>query len=270
MSSPRFAPWLMPETTRSALEALDQAEVREPHAVDRRAVGGVADGAVVERHLGHPQRAARGDRAGHRRAVAVGRDHREAHPVELRPARGAAPAGPRPRSRRRWSAGRRHRASMLWRAEAGPPRAGGSGRAQPRPVVVGDARRGTGRARERSARPASAGGRCSSSANCSSVRRPAATSSIVPTSTRFMWRMNAVGLDPELEQVAALRAQRAATTSRLKRTCSVSVGVKAVKSWVPPSRRGARAQRLQVQWTGPVQHAGRARKAARAGRLSTR
>jgi len=44
----------------------------------------------------------------------------------------------------------------------------------------------------------------------------------------------AVRLDPELEQGAAL-FQRAARTLRSKRTCSVSVGVKAVKRCLPTS-----------------------------------
>jgi len=63
-------------------EALDQAEAGEAHAVHGRAVGRVADAAVGERRLGDPQRPARGDRARHRRAVAVGRDHHEAHALE--------------------------------------------------------------------------------------------------------------------------------------------------------------------------------------------
>ena len=77
MSSPRLEPWLIPGDDQLGLEALDQAEVREPHAVDRRAVGRVADGPVVEVDLLHPQRPPGGDRARHRRAVAVGRDHRQ-------------------------------------------------------------------------------------------------------------------------------------------------------------------------------------------------
>jgi hypothetical protein len=61
------------------LESLDQTEVREPHAVDRGAVGGIAHGAVIEVDLLHPQRATGGDRARHRRAVAVGGDHGQLH-----------------------------------------------------------------------------------------------------------------------------------------------------------------------------------------------
>ena len=62
------------------LEALDQPEPRQPHAVDRRAVGGVADRPVAEIDLLHPQRPPGRDRARHRRAVAVRRDHRQLDP----------------------------------------------------------------------------------------------------------------------------------------------------------------------------------------------
>jgi hypothetical protein len=58
-------------------EALHQAEGGEAHAVDRRAVGGVADGPVAEVDLLHPQRPPRGDAAADRRAVGVRRDDRE-------------------------------------------------------------------------------------------------------------------------------------------------------------------------------------------------
>ena len=64
------------------LEVADQAEVGEPHAVDRGAVARVADGAVVERHLGHPQRPPRGDRAGGGGHVGVRRDHGELDVVQ--------------------------------------------------------------------------------------------------------------------------------------------------------------------------------------------
>ena len=53
------------------LEALDQPERGEPHAVHRRAVAGVAHGAVVELDLAHPQRAAERDRARRRGLVVV-------------------------------------------------------------------------------------------------------------------------------------------------------------------------------------------------------
>ncbi len=60
-------------------EALRNPEARQAHAVHGGAVGRVPHGAVGEGHLFDPQRPAGGDRAGHRRAVAVGGDHREAH-----------------------------------------------------------------------------------------------------------------------------------------------------------------------------------------------
>jgi hypothetical protein len=56
------------------LEALDEAELGQAHAVHRRAVGGVAQRAVAEVDLLHPQRPAGGDHAREGRAVAVGRD----------------------------------------------------------------------------------------------------------------------------------------------------------------------------------------------------
>ena len=59
------------------LEALDEPELREPDAVDRRAVGRVARRAVLEVDLLDPERAARGDHARERGAVAVGRHDRE-------------------------------------------------------------------------------------------------------------------------------------------------------------------------------------------------
>ena len=48
----------MPETIRSGRSPI-RPELGEAHAVDRRAVGRVADGAVVEAHLLDPQRAMR-------------------------------------------------------------------------------------------------------------------------------------------------------------------------------------------------------------------
>ena len=64
-------------------EAVDQPERGEPDAVDRRAVGRVADRAVAERHLLDPQRPPRGDRARGGRLVGVGRDDRELDVVDL-------------------------------------------------------------------------------------------------------------------------------------------------------------------------------------------
>ena len=74
----------------------------------------------------------------------------------------------------------------------------------------------------------------SSAAKDSTERRPAATSSIVPTSTRFMWRMNVSAVIQNSSTSPAV-SQRASSTSRSKRTWSVCVGVKAVKSCVPIS-----------------------------------
>ncbi len=77
MSSPRLSPWLMPGDDELGLEAVDQPELREAHAVDRRAVRRVADRAVVEVDLLDPQRPPRRDRARSRGAVPVRRDHRQ-------------------------------------------------------------------------------------------------------------------------------------------------------------------------------------------------
>ena len=66
-----------------SLESLDQPEVGQPDAVDRSAVGGVSDCPVLEVDLLNPQRPPRGDRPRHRRAIPIGRDHRELDPVDL-------------------------------------------------------------------------------------------------------------------------------------------------------------------------------------------
>ena len=116
----------------------DQAEVGEADAVDRGAVGGVADGAVVEVDLLDPERRAGGDRARRRAAVGVGRDRRGARPRRSRAARGAAPAA-RGRSIPSSLVSRtRIAASILWRA-----RAPQSGRERPR---AGDPRSSSRRA----------------------------------------------------------------------------------------------------------------------------
>ena len=70
-SAPRFAPRLMPETTRSGRRVLD-AEQADAHAVGRRAVAGDALPAVAERRRAQVQGAVDGDAARHRAAVAVG------------------------------------------------------------------------------------------------------------------------------------------------------------------------------------------------------
>ena len=66
------------------------------------------------------------------------------------------------------------------------------------------------------------------------VRRPPATSSIVPMRTRFMWRMN-VSASMRNSSRSSWRSQIAPTTLRRKRWWYESVGVKAVKSCVPAS-----------------------------------
>ena len=106
------------------LEAVDQPERREADAVDRRAVGRVADRPVAEVDLLDPQRAPRRDRprpiaerlqSGAMTASSTSRP---------RAARGAAPGGPRPRSRRRWSAGPARPTGGGPAPGAAPPRRG--------------------------------------------------------------------------------------------------------------------------------------------------
>ena len=59
------------------LEPLDQAEAGQPDAVDRRPVRGVSNGSVAKVDFLHPQRPPGRDRARHRGAIAVWRDHRQ-------------------------------------------------------------------------------------------------------------------------------------------------------------------------------------------------
>ena len=70
-----------------------------------------------------------------------------------------------------------------------------------------------------------------------------------------MWRMNASASiqNSSTSGHCTPRRQYAQNTSREKRTCSVSVGVNAVKSWVPDQSAGARAQQRQIDPVGPVQ-----------------
>ena len=114
------------------------------------------------------------------------------------------------------------------------------------PAVVADADQLEPMRRRGDARRRAAGAR-SAARRTAPARRPCPTSSIVPTSTRIMLRMNAVGLDLELEHVGRRDAASRPSTSRLKRTCSVWVGVNAVKSCVPrpapPRTRAARRDR---------------------------
>ena len=60
-------------------------------------------------------------------------------------------------------------------------------------------------------------------------------SSMVPTSTRTMWRMNVSASIQKASTSPGSSTHSARSTSRWKRTWSVSVGVKAVKSCVPTS-----------------------------------
>ena len=77
MSSPRLAPWLIPETISSGTNSIEP-ERGEADAVDRRAVGGEAGGAVAELHLLDPERLAQIVMLrAVARAVGVGRDHRQ-------------------------------------------------------------------------------------------------------------------------------------------------------------------------------------------------
>ena len=83
-----------------------------------------------------------------------------------------------------------------------------------------------------------------------------------------MWRMN-VSASIQNSSTSPSCAQPAAKTSRSKRTWSVSVGVKAVKSCAPTQRRGAGVQRVAVERCG--HHSARPRsKALRSRRASTR
>ena len=82
----------------------------------------------------------------------------------------------------------------------------------------------------------------------STVRRPEATSSWVPTRTRTMLRMKASAVMRK-ERMPSSASHEAARTSRSKRTWSVWVGVKAVKSWVP--RRDAAQEGDEVLHRSP-------------------
>ncbi len=95
-------------------------------------------------------------------------------------------------------------------------------------------------------------GAVSSERKSSSERRPPPTSSIVPTSDADHVAHEGVGLDlEELRMPGTSPHQAAARTSRSKRTWSVSVGVKAVKSWAAGERGGAGVERLAVDPVAP-------------------
>ena len=76
--------------------AAEQAELGKPDAVDRRALGGEAGGAVVEVDLLDPDRGPGGDAASGAAAVGVRGDHAQVDAVELadRTAELVKPAGP--------------------------------------------------------------------------------------------------------------------------------------------------------------------------------
>ena len=105
----------------------------------------------------------------------------------------------------------------------------------------------------------SRGAPCRRASKSSTVRLPRATSSIVPTSTRTMWRMNVSASIqsssrwPGKGPASCWDRHSALTMSRSKRTCSVSVGVKAVKSWLPTSGRRAALELPAIKRVGPPQ-----------------
>ena len=117
--------------------------------------------------------------------------------------------------------------------------------------------------------PASLRGRPRSRrSNSASVRRPPATSSIVPTSTRFMWRMNvsaSIQNSDDLAERARRRHSRADDVALEAAGGRCSVGVKAVKSCVPGSTAAHASSAARSSACG---HQGRDR--ARRGRHAAR
>ena len=93
------------------------------------------------------------------------------------------------------------------------------------------------------------------------VRHPA----WCPTSVRTMRRMNASASIQNSSACSPASSHSARRMLRSKRTCSVSVGVKAVKSCVPSSAAAHASQRGAVERVRPVQ---RAPVLERAGRLA--
>ena len=75
--------------------------------------------------------------------------------------------------------------------------------------------------------------------NSSSERRPPPTSSIVPTSTRTWLRMNDFASIRIASRSSRSCSHAHASTVRSNSTCSVCVGVNAVKSWVPTTAAAA-------------------------------
>ncbi len=103
--------------------------------------------------------------------------------------------------------------------------------------------------------PASGRGRpSSSSANCSGASAALPDLEHRPDQHSDHVAHERVGLDPELEQVVtATTASSADRTSRSKRTCSVSVGVNAVKSWVPRTASAHARSASVIERSRPVQ-----------------
>ena len=189
MSSPRLAPWLIPETISSE-GRLDEAQGGEAHAVDRGAVGREARCAVAELDLLDPDRVVEGHGAARGAAVGVGRDHLEVDVGQLEqgPPHGVQASG--------------RNAVVVCRALSQAAWARVSVRRSPGKSLV----------RGRVA-PASLRGRPSRSA---AKRSGGIPSSIVPTRIRTMCRMNvsasiqnastSPGLDPLGAEHVALEA----------------------------------------------------------------
>ena len=78
-----------------------------------------------------------------------------------------------------------------------------------------------------------------------------------------MWRMK-VSASIQNSSRSPCSIHSARSTWRSKRTCSVSVGVKAVKSWGPGRRRRARVQGVAVEAVAPPQRAPALERVARA------
>ena len=254
-----------PGDDQLGLEAVDQPEAREPHAVDRRAVGRVADGPVAEVDLLDPQRPAGGDRPRHRRAVAVGGDHRRARsPAMRRSARRSAcsPSASIPSSL--VSSTR-----MVLMLRTCPDR----WRPPPTGTVSSSSRTRSPRSRRRRGRahgPARSARRRPAAVRRAAARTPRAhagrerTSSIVPTSTRFMWRMK---VSASIQNSSTSRVERPPPAARRRgRTDVVGLGRRERGEVVGAGehRRGLRAAPRDRPGTASAAPA-RARSAGRHG-----
>ena len=157
------------------------------------------------------------------------------------------------RERRRQAGRARDRVVDVPHRPAGEPRRGGAERRARRRAISSAPTPGRGRAAARSPRPSRRCAPSSRRVKSSSERRSSPTSSIVPTSTRTMWRMKASASIAERQHVALARPLGRAGSSRSKRMCSVSVGVKAVKSCVPTSAAAQAAEGVVVERVAPPQ-----------------